>query len=120
MTSLTTPSQASDHDCKKATILNIGTEASCNGALIGIQQLQKAVLCAKETVPTLKVRIKVCEALRDKEKEFFVKRLEIMTFENGILQDQIRKKGGADLLDRFLWGASGVTLGAAIAIILLL
>lgn len=120
LTSLTTPSLASDHDCKQASILNVGVEAHCSGALIGIEQLRRATLCAKEAVPRLEVALSVCKSLRESERSFFQKKLKAMWKENEALTIKAERSERADAVNKFLWGASGVTLGAIVALVVML
>jgi len=114
-----TPSLASDHDCKEASILNMGIEAPCNGALIGIEQLRLSTLCAKETVPKLKVLGEKCQSLREREREFFQRRLKLMWSENESLTRHIEESSSNNILDRFLWGSAGVAVGVLAVLITL-
>ena len=95
-------------------------EASCNGALIGVEQLRRATLCAKETVPKLRVSLDVCQSLREKERSFFQKKLKLMWLENEALTIQTEKLSEGYLINKFLWGASGITIGAIVALVIML
>ena len=100
--------------------MNVGIEAHCNGALIGIEQLRRATLCVKETTPRLEVALSVCKSLRESENSFFQKRLKAMWKDNEALTNRTERSERANAINKFLWGASGVTLGAIVALVVML
>ena len=87
---------------------------------MSVNQLREATLCAKVTVPKLIVKSELCDALRQQEKAFFIKRLEVMTDENRLLDEQLRQGSSGLILDRFLWGTAGATLGALAVLLIAL
>lgn len=111
--SLTTHSAANETQCVKAYPLSTGGVASCNGVLVGVEQLRLAVLCKKETVPKLTAELNLCTKTLDLERKLFDANLKAAIAESAVLKDRLESANS--VINKVVWSAAGFALGAVLA-----